>query len=334
MTRVFERARRQAVRDRERAGQPRHRGRRRAQGRLAQPDGAGDQGRRRARLRRLPLLLRGPDHEDAGEQAHRRRLPGHQHLADQPGRDRHRRLGPPPDEGPERDHRHRRDRLPARVGPRLARAAAPARRLEDDDADLDLRPPGDPGRRVRRLPAPHRAAARRARTASTRRSPPTSASTPAPLAAAHPASASAPPLGAAAGRRGRHPDPARRGAAAGGPGRHLAAQGLPHPRPPRRPPRPARPRAQGRPGDPAREPQPDAGADGAQSRPRSCASASPARPCSRRCRACARPTAARSPTSSSTSPRTSSAPGCARWSRPAPTASRSPTTRNAACSSA
>ena len=64
-----------------RRGQPRHRRRRRAQGRLAQPDGARDQGRRRARLRRLPLLLRGADHQDAGEQAHRRRLPGHQHLA-------------------------------------------------------------------------------------------------------------------------------------------------------------------------------------------------------------------------------------------------------------
>ena len=154
-------ARGQALRDRERPGQPRHRRRHRAQGRLAQPDGAGDQGRRRARLRRLPQLLRGPDHEDAGVEAHRRRLPGHQHLADQPGRDRHRRLGPPPDEGPERDHRRGRDRLPARVGARLAGAAAAARRLEDDDADLDLRPPGDPGRRVRRLPAPDRSAARR-----------------------------------------------------------------------------------------------------------------------------------------------------------------------------
>ena len=34
-----------------------------------------------------------------------------------------------------------------------------ARRLQGDDADLDLRPPGDPGRRVGRLPAPDRAAA-------------------------------------------------------------------------------------------------------------------------------------------------------------------------------
>ena len=140
-------------------------------------------------------------------------------------------------------------------------AAAPARRLEGDDADLDLRPPGDPGRRVRRLPAPHRAAAAGRGRLLRGRSPPTSASTPAPITAAHPASASAPPLGAAAPRPAT-PAPARRGAAAGGAGGDLAAQGLPHPRPPRRPPRPARPRAQGRPGDPAREPQPDAGADG------------------------------------------------------------------------
>ncbi len=42
-----------------------------------------------------------------------------------------------------------------------ARPAAPARRLQGDDADLDLRPPGDPGRRVGLLPAPDRSAARR-----------------------------------------------------------------------------------------------------------------------------------------------------------------------------
>ena len=151
-------ARRQAGRDRGQPGQPRHRRRRRAQGRLAQPDGARDQGRRRPRLRRLPLLLRGADQQDPREQADRGRLPGHEHLADQPRRDRHRRLGAAADEGPERDHRHRLDRLPAGVGARQPRPAASARRLEGDDADLDLRPPGDPGRRVGRLPAPHRAA--------------------------------------------------------------------------------------------------------------------------------------------------------------------------------
>ncbi len=41
-----------------------------------------------------------------------------------------------------------------------------------------------------------------------------------------------------------------------------------------------------------------------------------------RCRTCARPTPARSPTRSSTSPATASARGCARRSRPAPTATR------------
>ena len=76
-----------------------------------------------------------------------------------------------------------------------------ARRLEGDDADLDLRPPGHPGRRVGRLPAPGRAAAagrgrllrvgrRRPRHRGRR-----------PITAAHPASASAPPLGAAAAAR-------------------------------------------------------------------------------------------------------------------------------------
>ena len=62
-------------------------------------------------------------------------------------------------ERPERDHRHRLDRLPAGVAARLAGTAEAARRLEGDDADLDLRPPGDPGGRVGRLPAPGRAAA-------------------------------------------------------------------------------------------------------------------------------------------------------------------------------
>ena len=135
------------------------------------------------RLRRLPLLLRRADREDAREQAHRRRLPRHQHLAHQPGRDRHRRLGAAPARRPERDHRHRLDRLPAGVAARLAGTDQAARRLEGDDADLDLRPPGDPGRRVGRLPAPGRAAAagrgrllrggrRRPRDRRRRRSPP------------------------------------------------------------------------------------------------------------------------------------------------------------------
>ena len=51
-----------------------------------------------------------------------------------------------------------------------------------------------------------------------------------------------------------------------------------------------------------------------------------------RSRGCARPTAARSPTRSSTSTTTTSACGCARRSRPAATAGRSPATSSGACS--
>ena len=253
-------ARRQTVRDRGRPGQPRDRGRHRAQGRVPQPDGADDQGLRRPRLRRLPHLLRGTDQEDAREQADRRRLPGDEHLADQPGRDRDDRLGAAAAERAERDHRHRLDRLPARVGPRRPGPDQAARRLEGDDDDLDLRPPGHPGGRVGLLPAPDRAApAGRGRLLRVGRGRPRGR-----VERDH----RRPPgrrLGAAARRAaaGDHPDPARRGAAAGRPGRDLAAQGLPDPRPPRRPARPARQRAEGRPGDPAREPQPDPGADGA-----------------------------------------------------------------------
>ena len=141
-----------------------------------------------------------------------------------------------------------------------------ARRLEGDDDDLDLRPPGDPGGRVGRLPAPGRAAAagrgrllrggrRRPRHRGRRRHqrPPRLR-----LGAAARRTASA-----AGQRRTEHrPRRGRRRAAAGGPGRDLAAQGLPHPRPPRRPPRPARLRAEGRPGAAAGERQPDPGADG------------------------------------------------------------------------
>ena len=93
-------------------------------------------------------------------------------------------------------------------------------------------------------------------------------------------------------------------------------------------------RAQGRPGAAAREPQPDPGADGADPgldpahrRPRRDAArgaAADARGLLRHDR----------PTSSSTSPRISSGSGCGRWSRPAPTASRSTRMRNAACCAA
>ena len=82
----------------------------------------------------------------------------------------------------------------------------------------------------------------------------------APIAAAHPASASAPPLGAPAPATARRR--ARRGVARGRRLGDRAAQGLPHPRPPGRPARPARLGAEGRPLDPAGEPQPHPRADG------------------------------------------------------------------------
>ena len=102
----------------------------------------------------------------------------HQHQPHQPGRDRHRRLGAAPAGRPERDHRHRLDRLPAGVVARLAGTDQAARRLEDHDADLDLRPPRHPGRRVGRVPAPGRAAAAGRGRLLRGASPPTSASRP------------------------------------------------------------------------------------------------------------------------------------------------------------
>ena len=146
---------------------------------VAEPDGAVHQGRRDPRLRGLPRLLRGPDHQDAREPAHRGRLQGHQHHAHQPGRARDGRLRAAADGRPGHDRRHRLDRLPGRVAARARRQGQGARRLQGDDDDLDLRPPRHPGRRVGVVPAPHRPAARRARTTSTRRSPRRSRSAPA-----------------------------------------------------------------------------------------------------------------------------------------------------------
>ncbi len=78
---------------------------------------------------------------------------------------------------------------------------------------------------------------------------------------AHAAAASAAPLAAPPRRRraAAKPDAELLQAVQAA---HLAAEGLPHPRPPGGEPRSPRLRAQGRPRDPAREPEPDAGADG------------------------------------------------------------------------
>ena len=79
-------------------------------------------------------------------------LTGAQHLAHQPGRDRHHRLRPAADGRPGHDRRHRLDRLPGR--PRHDRRHD--RRREGHDDDLDLRPPHHPGRGVGALPAGRR----------------------------------------------------------------------------------------------------------------------------------------------------------------------------------
>ena len=93
-----------------------------------------------------------PDRQGAQQRAVRRRPRRREHLAHQPRRHRHDRLGPAPDGRPGHDRRHRLDRLPR--GPRQRRRAA--RRREGHDDDLDLRPPDHPGRRVGPLPADDR----------------------------------------------------------------------------------------------------------------------------------------------------------------------------------
>ena len=107
------RDRRQAARDRRRRRQPRHRRRRRAQGRRPHADGAGDPRRRPAVVPGVPRRVRRADRQGAREQARRRRPPGRQPVAHQPGRHRHDRLGPAADEGPGHADRHRLDRVPA-----------------------------------------------------------------------------------------------------------------------------------------------------------------------------------------------------------------------------
>ena len=142
--------------------------------------------------------------------------------------------------------------------------------------------------------------------------------------------AAPPPPPAAGGRRraaaARRPRPPRRAAT-----RSCCRPCRPRPRCSRRTARTATsPRASTRSapspsGDPALDPeplQPDARADGADPGAASCGCTSRARRSPTRCRTCARPTAARSPTRSSTSPATASACGCASRSSPARSASQ------------
>ena len=75
-------------------------------------------------------------------------LPGHHHQPDQPRHHRHQPLGAAPDEGPGLHPRRRLDGLPAGVPGRLRGDPHPQRGQQGDDADLDVRPPGHPGRAV------------------------------------------------------------------------------------------------------------------------------------------------------------------------------------------
>ena len=71
---------------------------------------------------RVPRRLQRARREGADEHADRRRPDRRQHLAHQPGRDRHDRLGPAADGRPGHDRRHRLDRLPGRASAGSAQA--------------------------------------------------------------------------------------------------------------------------------------------------------------------------------------------------------------------
>ena len=132
---------------RARQHRPRHR---RGQARRHPPAaGAVDQGRRD-----LGFAAFWSAYEDVVRRARDnkltdRGLPGHDRQPDQPGHDRHQPLGAAADERPGRHHRRRRDGLPARVAGRVRGEPRPQRDQQGHDADVDLRPPGHPGRSVR-----------------------------------------------------------------------------------------------------------------------------------------------------------------------------------------
>ena len=88
------------------------------------------------------------DHPRARQQADRRGLPGHDDLADQPGRHRHGALRAASDEGPGLHRRRRRARVPGRVPGREREDAQRARDRQDDHAHEHVRPPRHPGRRI------------------------------------------------------------------------------------------------------------------------------------------------------------------------------------------
>ena len=121
------RDRRQAARGRRRPGQPRDRRRRREEGRRAHADGAGDQGRRPADVPAVPRRVRRPDRPRARQQADRRRPPGREPVAHQPGRHRHDRQRAAADGRPGHDRRHRARSATRRASGPSAPRSAPRR---------------------------------------------------------------------------------------------------------------------------------------------------------------------------------------------------------------
>ena len=119
---------------------------------------------RDAELLRVLAGVRGHRPPGPHRQADDGRLQRRHRVADQPRRPGHRALRAAADARPVDDPRRRLDGLPGRVPGHLAGHPEQAGHLQGHDADQHLRPPGDPGRRLRRVPADHEpAAARRER---------------------------------------------------------------------------------------------------------------------------------------------------------------------------
>ncbi len=145
--------------------------RRDRQGRLAPAAGARGQGGGDHGLPPVLDGVRGRGPAGPHRQAHGGRLRGHHDLADQPGHDRHRALGPPADGRAGLHRRGRRDGVPGRLPGRRRGDDDPAGHQQGGHPHLHLRPPDHPGRAVRGVPAPDPpAAAGRAAASGTRSS--------------------------------------------------------------------------------------------------------------------------------------------------------------------
>ncbi len=155
---------RQAQRGPPRARQSRARDRPAEERRHAHAARPEHQERRHARLRGVPRRVRGSHPPGAHEQAHPRRLRGHDRVDHQPRHDRHDALGAATHARPGRDRRRRRDHLPARIRGRRSADTRRDRREQGRHAHEHVRPPDHPRGRERRVPRNDaRPAARRRR---------------------------------------------------------------------------------------------------------------------------------------------------------------------------